>query len=769
MDVKYRYLLVISIISFSFASKGQQKIDSLKILQKQFSQSLNDSSKYDISSKISSFIDKKDTNLIMAWIDSSLKYVPKFSNDYMVNKLELKKAKIFYDYNEYDSVFYILNKLDSQLVDSQLRHTLYYYKALTYNAVNVLDSALSCLDMAQQICFKLNDTANYNKCIKKLAFINWRQGLFKTADSLYLKSYFLSILLKDSDYIGATLNSLGAIAWGQGRYVKALNYYKKAMDVSLSMGNKKRCSIVINNIGLIYKETKDYNKALANYKEGLKIAKQINYEIAITYSYNNIAQVYLILKQYKKALLYCDSTLFFYKKNKDKTGLSMLYREKAEAYTGLLNYKYSIHYLLLAIERGKKMKVNYHLSLAYQDIAEVYYKINKLKLANQYVEKSLVFSKNNDYLNVQRNNYTLMADIDSKLGDFKHAYEHIKKANIIKDSIRNKEKLKQIAKLQVNYELVKIEREKQILEKEKLLHERILKANKLVIYRQKLVIGIIIFSLLVSLLFIIVIRKQKQQLSNYSSLLSRNKIKLERSLGKLEEAQIFKNKIFSIIGHDLRGPIGSFNAMLDIIGDESHSQDKRKYFMDLLKGIAVQSFNLLENLLQWAKNENQEIKYSPKNIKVNKIVKETLLLVNERAETKNINIICKISDNIEIFADYNTFLTIVRNILTNAMKFTPANGQINIIAYDKTDEIEICIKDNGLGISQKNLQKILNPQIHFTTTGTEKEKGSGLGMKLIIEFIKGNGGTYSIKSREGKGTSFCFCLPKAKNTEKKVS
>jgi len=759
MSFNLKYLFVVLSISFPLFLKGQQKDDSLTILRQKFSLSSNDSVKYILSNKIINNLEKENNLNSLSWADSSVKYAKNFGINY--DEQIVSKAKLLYKFKKYDTVIVLLNKLYPQIKDSQLLISIYYYKGLSLNRKNKHDSSIVYFNKAKDISQQLKDTLQTITCFQAAAYVNWRQGYFNQADSIYLLSYSLANLFNDSSSMSSNLNSLGAIAWGQGMYTKALKYYNRAMKISLAIGNNNRYSLIANNIGLIYKETKDYKKAMESYFEGLRIAKKEKYEIGIAYSYINIAQDLLLHKEFNKALLYCDSAEMYYKKNKAEPGLSLLYRKKAEAYLGLKKYTNSINYFLRAIKRGKVTHVNYHLSLAYQELAELYMQIKNFKLARQNVEKSLKLSIKNDYLDVKKDNYMLLASIHSQQGNYKQAFNYLQETNTLEDSLRNKEKIKQISELQAKYELDKIEREKKNLEREKLFNQKILKANESVIHRQQLAIFVIVLFLIVSLLFIIFIRKQKRQLVQYSAMLNENKEELELSLDKLEEAQMFKNKIFSIIGHDLRGPIGSFNTVLDMINDKDIETEKKGYFMDLLKGIAIQSHNLLENLLQWAKNENHEIHFKPQNVKIDEIIRETLILIHERAESKNIEITSNVPREIETFADYNTLLTIVRNILTNSLKFTPENGQISIVVKKHKDNIEICIKDNGVGMSKHNLQKIQNPHIHFSTTGTDSEKGSGLGMKLIIEFIKGNKGSYEIHTQEGLGTTFCFYLPKA--------
>jgi signal transduction histidine kinase len=245
--------------------------------------------------------------------------------------------------------------------------------------------------------------------------------------------------------------------------------------------------------------------------------------------------------------------------------------------------------------------------------------------------------------------------------------------------------------------------------------------------------------------------------------LETSKKELQEKVEELKKATDFKNRIFSIIGHDLRGPIGTISSILSLAMEDQLSEEKRQLMLSLTKESAVATYSLLENLLIWANNEQGDISYNSQNLYFRELVQDNVNLLKEKASEKSIELFLEIEKSLQVYADYNTVDTIVRNLLSNALKFTYKNGRIEISAINKNGFVEISVVDNGIGIGAANLKKILDTDIHYTDRGTHGEKGSGLGLALCFEFIKMNKGSYQIHSQEGQGTRFVFTLPGAVN------
>ena len=235
---------------------------------------------------------------------------------------------------------------------------------------------------------------------------------------------------------------------------------------------------------------------------------------------------------------------------------------------------------------------------------------------------------------------------------------------------------------------------------------------------------------------------------------------LESQTLQLTELDDLKNRLFSIISHDLKTPIYSLRNLFrnvekyDIPGDEI-----KVLVPDIIDDLNYTT-SLMENLLQWAKSQMKGNTVNPQLLDIAVIVNEVQQLLRLQAESKQVYIKAKIDPSIYIFADKDMINLVLRNIISNAIKFTPSNGEINVGAAVKNEMVEMYVQDTGTGISAENIEKLFSNK-YFTTNGTANESGTGLGLMLCKDFLLKNGGNISVESEVGKGSKFLFTLPKA--------
>lgn len=235
---------------------------------------------------------------------------------------------------------------------------------------------------------------------------------------------------------------------------------------------------------------------------------------------------------------------------------------------------------------------------------------------------------------------------------------------------------------------------------------------------------------------------------------------------QLEESNKSKDKFFSIIAHDLRNPfvtlLGFTEMMIEDYFDFT-DEEKISYLKDMQK-TSKASHELLDNLLQWSRSQTGRIDFEPKQINLIDVVLENYQLLKKSADLKNIKLHVLVDDNVILYADENMITTILRNLLTNAIKFTPQNGSITVASNDlNKDTVQVSVIDTGIGIEPERIDKIFRIAETSSTEGTEGEKGSGLGIILSKEFVEKHGGKIWVDSSPGAGTSFYFTLPKANN------
>ncbi len=238
-------------------------------------------------------------------------------------------------------------------------------------------------------------------------------------------------------------------------------------------------------------------------------------------------------------------------------------------------------------------------------------------------------------------------------------------------------------------------------------------------------------------------------------------LKLRQIESDLRQSNELKDLMFSIIAHDLRSPMSGLTSMLELLVDcpDCLSREQTDAMLRNLKDSASSVLNLLESLLYWARSQRNELNVSFEQFNLLEFVNETLSPLILNALQKQINLSVEIPAELQCKADKNMFKTVIRNLVSNAIKFTKVQGIITLTTKEIDRKIEIVVTDNGVGIGEENLQKIFNKAQVFSTYGTNNEKGAGLGLMLCKDFIEKHNGTISIESTPNVGTNICIQIP----------
>jgi len=256
-------------------------------------------------------------------------------------------------------------------------------------------------------------------------------------------------------------------------------------------------------------------------------------------------------------------------------------------------------------------------------------------------------------------------------------------------------------------------------------------------------------------------KKSKVQQKQNMQLQSIN-LKLISSENKLKSLNSVKDKFFSIISHDLKGPLHTLTGFLQILikYTSTFTEAELKEFAESMDISVKRLLTMLENLLQWSRSQTGSIEHKPQNINLKILLEENVNLFVETAKNKNISLVLETDNHVNVRADKNMLDFILRNLISNALKFTRSGGEVKISTMSIYEEFtQIIVHDNGIGISPEDMKKIFQPDIHFSTPGTGKEKGTGFGLLLCKDFVEKNGGEISIESLPGIGTNLKFTVP----------
>jgi len=243
--------------------------------------------------------------------------------------------------------------------------------------------------------------------------------------------------------------------------------------------------------------------------------------------------------------------------------------------------------------------------------------------------------------------------------------------------------------------------------------------------------------------------------------LTQQKVTIEKQRKELEGLNATKDKFFSIIAHDLKNPFASLIGASDLLVENADelSQEQVKTFSGIINQSARQAYRLLENLLTWSRMQTGSIALKPRDVDLWDLVHEVVILHTGSAENKEIILEAVVDEDLKIFADPNMINTVVRNLVSNAIKFTPGGGSIIVSSHTSDNKVEIWVTDTGVGIDSEGQKKLFRIDEQLIKLGTENETGTGLGLILCKEFIEMHNGLIWVESELGKGSSFRFSIP----------
>ncbi len=499
------------------------------------------------------------------------------------------------------------------------------------------------------------------------------------------------------------LNESGRVKASHGNLEEAFLDYNQVLDLSKKLELSSRQAGALFHLGQLLAKDKKYNDALKFHKEGLAIRRKLRDKSGEAMSLNDIGTLYVLMNNYERALANHVAALEIRKKLKDDGGLAQSYNNVGELYIRKRDFKRAILNLELALEAGRD---------------------------------------GSDQEQVLKT-YDLLSQCYKELKDFRKALEAKETSVGISDMIQREKNERQLLEAQNIYLMKKKESEIDHLKLQRAQREIIIEEQKQLRNLLFLFIGfgVIIGTLILYLYFL-----------------------KRRSNQKLMEINATKDKLFSIIGHDLKSPLNSLTAFSSLLINhaESLTKDEIKMLSQDLDKSLKNLFNLLENLLEWGRSQSGNIDFNPEPFDLSEVLKENMELLKVAADNKKITLVNNNNSVWRVYAHRNSINTVVRNLISNAIKFTPESGTIALKTELAGKFIRLAVTDTGVGMSQQVIQKLFKIGNKHSTLGTAQEKGTGLGLLLCHDFVEKNGGMIGVESVEGKGSTFYFTVPVAK-------
>lgn len=534
---------------------------------------------------------------------------------------------------------------------------------------------------------------------------------------------------------------LGDLFSTKGNYEKAIENYQKALLTYEKLGLNREIFSVKCLIGKLFYNLKEYDIASEYYTSLFEDAQSNKDTVALVDAYGFFGMVALSKSKYNSAL---DNFLKAEELNQtlqDSSQMARINAQLGKVYFGKKNYEKSLSYFNQALGLGIYFDNEEEVIDIQILIAQVFLEQNETDKA---LAKALEAKRLLEDINLGESEALLektFSQILEKQNKFEAALVHYKNYVKLHDQLYTDNAQTKLKEEQVRQNVVTFQKEKTLAERE---------AN-LLAGRNKLYLGLaatLVFILGIGTYFYFQLKQIKERLSTQNL--------------QLQQLNTTKDKFFGIIAHDIRSPI----AALDGVGDQMNyylkKEDKGK--LERLAGrvdvTAKRLSSLLDNLLNWALLQQGVIPYHPRPIKVRELASQTMEMFENNAESKSIACNINIDKDLEVFGDESAMSTILRNLVSNAIKFTPHGGSVSISTEVKQDKVFIKINDTGTGISAEKISKLFTLD-KKSERGTAGEKGTGLGLTLVKELAELNRGSIQVTSHKDKGSSFIIALPLA--------
>lgn len=650
---------------------------------------------------------------------------------------------------------------DTSKVDTSIQLIKALYKAKEYQ------KALLYISETDQLSSSLNypkgvAEANYYK-----ALIYAGRNDYYNAMDHFDKSKKLYVELKDAVGIANVSNQIGMIEINRGNYAAGLTNSLAAIKIFEDKNLYEDLSVAYNNLAEAYSKTHQIDKALEFNIKALTIRERFQDSSGIKISTKNIARLYSERKEHRKAIEYYEAVLGMIDPKTDQALRGEVLPRIGEEYLKFKDYDKAAEYLLQGLKYNRRTNDEEGLLRALNSISHLNLDKNNLKLAENQIYEAHDLAKKIGNSEELLKNYKLLMVLDSTKGKFQNAYKWQREYFTLKQQLERENQPKLPTNTDSIEESIVIDLpvENQILPAEEpATNTNQVKNLKLLSY------GLIVAFLIV-LTFLLLIYQKRKSTIKYTEELKNKNIQiqlqndaiLEQKLN-LEEINSVKDRLFSIVSHDLKDSISSIKGFLDLLKEGSISNQEFDELIPELSENANNASLLLFNLLNWSKSQMQNLESNPETFNIQEIFHDKINLVEQKIDQKRIVIIDE-SQREFVYADKSMVEIIIQNLITNAIKFSRVGDIITISNKTHNGKSLICVEDTGVGISKENLGKLFKNN-NFTTIGTKNEKGTGLGLTICKELVELNHGRIWVESTENVGSKFYVELPKTKTEAK---
>ena len=578
--------------------------------------------------------------------------------------------------------------------------------------------------------------------------------------TLVLTQKALDIALESQDafFEGYCYFLFSKTYWVKANYKLSTEYGFKALKIFQSLSHYREHSVCLLSLARTLVELGNFQKAHQFIHEALELGLAHSDTRIEATAYREHSYLLAELNQFDSALYYADKGIALFQELGDTLDVSVLFGRKSRIFFHQKKYEESKDYAYKALAMDSMVRNFRGLGIAYYQVAQNEYALGNKKKAIAQLQRSIGINSGIGNLTWQIKAHELLASFYIENSRPALAASELQKVSRFKDELYNSEKNGQIQEMQSLHELEAKENTIQLLEKEYILKEHQVR-------NQRLFVAFLLVTVLLLLLLVFVLTrlrtiqtKTNRDLASKNLAIEQQTVAIQLQAEHLRQLDQVKTKLFSVISHDLRGPISNLQALLDLFTKRLMTAGEFVTLSGRLKENLNLTQRTLENLLNWSLSQMGGIKTERKRVDVADCILEACRLMEEVASRKNVMLQTTFSERLKVWADANQLHVILRNLIHNAIKFSAFNTRIDITAFPENNHCQITIKDYGIGMTVEEIDALIGSKRYFSKKGTEQEKGTGLGLLLCKEFINRNGGDITIKSTLGEGTQVSFTL-----------
>jgi signal transduction histidine kinase len=608
-------------------------------------------------------------------------------------------------------------------------------------AINTLRQA----DSLVQVLSQATDTARIDLLLTLTDELN---SANPTQAFLYGREALdLSVEKKDQIRTGNSYEAIARIYTLNAVYVKALESLLHAMNVFETVKDTEKIARCDDNIGFVYMSANDFPNALSYFRKALILNKSIRNYHQIADNYMHMGLTYVKQDSVEKGLSYYTVSLLI------ADSLSM-HKEKIDllnyigyGYARIGRHEDALKRFYKVLELVGATPDDYTRSSAMVNIARGYLSLRNLPAALKYGRDAYDLSGARHFNEVTRDAARVLSDIYAAQGDYKQSYNYFVTFKNLSDTILNITRADQLARMQTLYELNKKEQENAGLKIENVHSQRSLRTSALVIILAATLV------LVLALMLYLLNKLNNRQLSLNRKLAEQSK--------ELEDLNDQKDRFFSFVAHNLKNPFNTIMGFAELMQrtDDNGDTKKPRQYARLIYDLSSQVQKVLSNLLEWSRLQRRTFECKPETVELSSLVKDVLEMNTREAARKDIHFNITAHEQVLVSADRSMITTVLQNLVSNAINFTPASGQITITCRVENQEAVVSIADTGIGISAENLARLFNFDFSQSRIGPSDKSGAGLGLIICQEMIAKNNGSILAESEPGKGSKFTFMLP----------